>query len=42
MQDVVQRRRRVFGPAHPSTLAAESLLSDVREALASDVREALA
>ena len=29
MQDVVRRRRRVFGPAHPETRAAETLLSDV-------------
>ena len=27
MRDVVQRRRRVFGPAHPDTLRAEGLLS---------------
>ena len=30
MQDVVQRRRRVFGPAHPDTLEAERGLSNVR------------
>ena len=29
MQDVVQRRRRVFGPAHPETLRAELLLRGV-------------
>ena len=33
MQDVVQRRRRVFGPAHPKTVYAESVLSDVRARL---------
>mmetsp|Transcript_4645 Transcript_4645/g.14060 ORF Transcript_4645/g.14060 Transcript_4645/m.14060 type:complete len:164 (-) Transcript_4645:38-529(-) len=33
MQDVVQRRRRVFGPAHPHTKLSESLLSYVRERL---------
>ena len=33
MQDVVQRRRRVFGPAHPETRAAERELSSTREAL---------
>ena len=35
MQDVVQRRRRVFGPAHPETVLAERSLSDVRYGLAS-------
>ena len=30
LQDVVQRRRRVFGPAHPDTLRVEEALSDVR------------
>ena len=34
MQDVVQRRRRVFGPAHPDTLRAERNLSAVRTMLA--------
>ena len=34
MQDVVQRKRRVFGPAHPETLDAEKLMSLVRERLA--------
>ena len=34
MQDVVQRRRRVFGPAHPSTVEVEDALSEVRENLA--------
>ena len=34
MQDVVRRRRRVFGPAHPDTLRAEEDLSDMRENLA--------
>ena len=34
MQDVAQRRRRVFGPAHPNTLRAELTLSDVRAMLA--------
>ena len=34
MQDVVQRRRRVFGPAHPDTLWAEENLSVVRGRLA--------
>ena len=29
MQDVVQRRRRVFGPAHPETRSCESILSAV-------------
>ena len=33
MQDVVQRRRRVFGPAHPQTLDAERALSEVRTQL---------
>ena len=30
MQDVVQRRRRVFGPAHPDTRHAETALSGMR------------
>ena len=34
MQDVVQRRRRVFGPAHPDTVCAEATLSEVRATLA--------
>ena len=34
MQDVVQRRRRVFGPAHPDTRRAEAALSNVRAKLA--------
>ena len=34
MQDVVQRRRRVFGPAHPDTLHAEKALSLARTRLA--------
>ena len=34
LQDVVQRRRRVFGPAHPETGDAEDMLSHVRETLA--------
>ena len=34
MQDVVQRRRRVFGPAHPDAVQAERMLSVVREDLA--------
>ena len=29
MQDVVQRRRRVFGPAHPKARHAERVLSDM-------------
>ena len=33
MEDVVQRRRRVFGSAHPSTRVDERTLSDVREDL---------
>ena len=37
MQDVVQRRRRVFGPAHPDTLRAEGSLSHAREALTHSV-----
>ena len=31
MQDVVQRRRRVFGPTHPETVFAETRCSEVRE-----------
>ena len=27
MQDVVKRRRRVFGPTHPDTILAEEILS---------------
>ena len=34
MQDVVQRRRRVFGPAHPETHLSETVLSQVRAKLA--------
>jgi len=34
MQDVVQRRRRVFGPAHPETRNCEDLLSQARAILA--------
>ena len=34
MQDVVQRRRRVFGPAHPDTRLADTALSSVHEKLA--------
>ena len=34
MQDVIKRRRRVFGPAHPDTLNAEGALSAVRANLA--------
>ena len=34
MQDVVQRRRRVFGPAHPDTRLAEDALSQTRAKLA--------
>ena len=30
MQDVVQRRRRVFGPAHPETVNAEARLWGIR------------
>ena len=33
MQDVVQRRRRVFGPAHPRTKYAEDKLTNVRMVL---------
>ena len=33
LHDVVQRRRRVFGPAHPETRQVESTLSLVREGL---------
>ena len=33
MQDVVKRRRRVFGSAHPDTRLAEFNLSDVRDNL---------
>ena len=32
-QDVLSRRRRVFGPAHPATRRSESLLSQVRSTL---------
>ena len=35
LQDVVQRRRRVFGPAHPDTRRAETALSNTRAKLAS-------
>ena len=34
LQDVVKRRRRVFGPAHPDTLNAELALSEVCAKLA--------
>ena len=34
LQDVVQRRRRIFGPAHPDTLLAEELLFAARANLA--------
>ena len=34
LQDVVQRQRRVFGPAHPETLRTERNLSKVRAKLA--------
>ena len=34
LQNVVQRRRRVFGPNHPYTREAEDELSDVLEDLA--------
>ena len=34
LQDVVQRRRRVFGPAYPETLRVERTLSAVRRRLA--------
>jgi len=34
MQDVVQRQRRVFGPAHPDTLSSEHTLSGVRRKIA--------
>ena len=34
LQDVVQRRRRVFGAAHPDTLLSEAALSTVRRKLA--------
>jgi len=34
MQDNVQRRRQVFGPAHPETLHAEAMLSQARALLA--------
>ena len=40
MQDVVQRRRRVFGPTHPDTRLAENGLSEVRRALARDFARA--
>ena len=33
MQDVVQRRRRVFGPAHPNTRKADYVLSELRSEL---------
>jgi len=35
LQDVVSRRQRVFGPAHPKTLEAEGGLAFVRKNLAS-------
>ena len=34
MKDVVQRRRRIFGPAHPDTLRALTRMRDVRAKLA--------
>jgi len=34
MQDVVQRRRRVFGPAHPVTHECETILSEILKGLA--------
>ena len=34
MEDAAQRRRRVFGPAHPRTRSSERDLSDLRERLA--------
>ena len=34
LQDVIQRNRRVFGPAHPDTLRTGRSLSDVRAKLA--------
>ena len=34
MQGVVQRRRQVFGPAHPNTRWAEKLMSTVRKIVA--------
>ena len=37
MQDVVERRRRVFGPAHPDTLTDERARADVRTKLAARV-----
>ena len=43
MEDVVQRRRRVFGPAHPSTRGVEMELSIVRKRCRTfDAREELA
>ena len=33
LQDTVQGRRRVFGPAHPHTRSAETALSEVRRKL---------
>ena len=33
MQDVVQRRRRVFGPAHPETRISEAHLLEMRTRL---------
>lgn len=34
MENVVKRSRRVFGPAHPSTVEAEDVLSNARDCLA--------
>ena len=34
LHDVVQRRRRVFGPTHPDTREGECNLSNVRKFLA--------
>ena len=33
MEDVVPRRRRVFGPTHPDTIWAVDALSKMREAI---------
>ena len=37
MQDVVQRRRRVFGPAHPDTRISENALFRTRLKVNSDI-----
>ena len=39
MQDVVQMRRRIFGPAHPDTRSSEAALSQVCAKLAHAPRE---